>query len=328
VLQHLGADVYGCSPEPNNKTGIFYETDLHDLITSHTGDLRNFDYLNNLISRIDPEIIIHISPTSGYYQHVEPKEVYSTNLLGTLNLLEVCKQNPGVKLVINLVPDFSSAPGFTDGSSKNPGEIELIRGSFQSTEFLTSGYRNAYFKKEYGHEHNKNIFNLKTCQVIGGGDWSKQNPLKNLQQTINKKSRYFEVNDSYEIHVVHVLDVIYGLMKLIQENLNNPSAFTSDCSLMPGDDFKVRESTLAGIFGRYWSKDICFELSYQSNTQYESPIRVLQLSYPPYADWKPVINLERAVQMTIEWDKARDRGANMQIFTLNQIRDFLNGLHG
>jgi CDP-glucose 4,6-dehydratase len=321
TLHHLGADVYGCSPEPTVRPNIYLETDLNELIKSYIGDLRNFDYMNNLVSEINPEIVIHISPTNGYYNEIEPKELYSTNLLGTLNMLEVCKQNENVKVFMNLVPGYSPNLNLPDTNGKNAGELELIRGSFLSTEFLTSGYRNAYFN-EKDDKIRKYIFNVSTCQTVGGGDWSKLNIMREFFYVAGIYSKTIVINDGYQVKLLHILDVISGILQIIKNYLEKDGG-VNDYNLIPDDNYLVRESEIAQTFSSLWGEGAKFLLAKHSVSLNESKIRIPVNNYPVYPVWKPQLTVHEAIDLCIQWEKARNRGANMQKFTLKQIQFFL-----
>jgi CDP-glucose 4,6-dehydratase len=41
--------------------------------------------------------------------------------------------------------------------------------------------------------------------------------------------------------------------------------------------------------------------------------------------WRPLVNLERSLELTVDWYKAQQRGADMRAFSLHQIQTVLSG---
>jgi CDP-glucose 4,6-dehydratase len=82
MLHSLDAQVIGCSIKPPANPNLFQEADIEELITSYLGDVRDFDFLNAIVEKHQPEIVIHLSAVSGFCDSIEPKELYNLNLLG------------------------------------------------------------------------------------------------------------------------------------------------------------------------------------------------------------------------------------------------------
>lgn len=63
-------------------------------ITVCAGDIRNSEYINNLISSFKPDIIIHLAAMAGVRYSMDYPEAYiDTNIHGTLNLIRACENN-------------------------------------------------------------------------------------------------------------------------------------------------------------------------------------------------------------------------------------------
>jgi len=57
------------------------------------GDLRNYDFVNRVVLEYEPDTVIHVAASAIVNQGLQnPSEMYSSNLIGTLNLLEACKK--------------------------------------------------------------------------------------------------------------------------------------------------------------------------------------------------------------------------------------------
>ncbi len=98
LLNQLGADVYGYALEPPTQPSLFKEAEIDELITSFIGDIRDLEHLQNVMQQVQPEIVIHMAAQPLVRESYKiPVETYSINVMGTVNLLEACRNTPSVK---------------------------------------------------------------------------------------------------------------------------------------------------------------------------------------------------------------------------------------
>mgnify|MGYP001378742679 CR=1 FL=1 len=98
LLNQLGADVYGYALEPPTQSSLFKEAEIDELITSFIGDIRDLEHLQNVMQQVQAEIVIHMAAQPLVRESYKiPVETYSINVMGTVNLLEACRNTPSVK---------------------------------------------------------------------------------------------------------------------------------------------------------------------------------------------------------------------------------------
>lgn len=325
MLYSLNAQVTGCSIKPPTYPNLHHEADIDDLISSYLGDVRDYDFLNDIVQRHQPEIVIHVSAVSGYCDSIEPKELYGLNLLGVLNALEVCKQSESVRVFINLVPDPSRSFLLKNCDKKNQGELDLIEGSFRSTEFLTTGYRSAYFSS-HDQLAPKAVVNVRTLPPLGGGDWSKNNILQDYFRIVLKGKKNIVAHPDVAHSLIHVIDALYGTLRLAGNLFSDPIHHITDYKLIPEKDFYHDETWLTQTFCELWGEGATFSVQHNEKLlkRASKNIDYISHSYEALTDWHPQWDAETAVRKTIEWEKARERGANMQRFSLSQIEEYFN----
>jgi CDP-glucose 4,6-dehydratase len=74
------------------------------------GDVRDLTSLRDIISDFHPEIIIHMAAQALVRQsYSNPPDTYSTNIMGTVNLLEAVRLVGGVRAVVNVTYLFGVA---------------------------------------------------------------------------------------------------------------------------------------------------------------------------------------------------------------------------
>ncbi|MCR2697948.1 GDP-mannose 4,6-dehydratase, partial [Salmonella enterica] len=85
---------------------LFEIVRLNDLMESHIGDIRDFEKLRNSIAEFKPEIVFHMAAQPLVrLSYEQPIETYSTNVMGTVHLLETVKQVGNIKAVVNITSD-------------------------------------------------------------------------------------------------------------------------------------------------------------------------------------------------------------------------------
>ena len=58
------------------------------------------------MSDYSPEVVFHLAAQSLVRRsYREPVDTFGTNVMGTVNLLEACRQTPSVRVVINVTSD-------------------------------------------------------------------------------------------------------------------------------------------------------------------------------------------------------------------------------
>ena len=92
-LSELGARVTGIGLEPDPGPSLFRSLQLKDRLQNHQiSDIRNYQSLKAVVESCKPEIVIHLAAQPLVRQsYTDPLGTWSTNVQGSLNLLEALK---------------------------------------------------------------------------------------------------------------------------------------------------------------------------------------------------------------------------------------------
>ena len=105
-LQLLGADLAGYALAPPTSPNLFEAAKAGRSMRSVLGDIRDLERLLDLMRTHRPEIVIHMAAQALVRRSYEqPVETYTTNVLGTVNLLEAVRLTDGVRAVVNVTSD-------------------------------------------------------------------------------------------------------------------------------------------------------------------------------------------------------------------------------
>jgi nucleoside-diphosphate-sugar epimerase len=317
VLYRFGADVMGISTFKPSKPGIFIETELKDIIKSYIGEINDVNSFVQILGDFEPEIIFYLTPTSIITNKTDFSEIYSMNIRNILNVLEYCKNFKHIQLFVNLIPGIPPV-SFFDDKLKRSGELELIRGSFLTTEFLTTGYRKAYTQ-------GTSYLNILSPEIIGGGDWSDLSLINLFINTAKGKLKQINASDEITHKMIHVLDLIRGVLDITRIKVSEGDSFKDDIRLFNDENNLFNESQIAQIFKELWDDE---ELIIKEK-ETDSTFPEFKMYFGEYCNIEglsPMISGRLAVELCIIWNRARDKGADMRRYSFRQIDEFFNNI--
>ena len=105
-LQQLGAEVTGYSLEPPTNPSLFNLAKVADGMQDIRGDVRDLETLKKALRESQAEIVIHMAALPLVRDSYKfPVETYSTNVMGTVNMLEAARLQKSVRAVLNITSD-------------------------------------------------------------------------------------------------------------------------------------------------------------------------------------------------------------------------------
>ena len=108
ILTMLGADVIGYSLESPTAEGVGFcrIAQIEEKITSIIGDIRDYKHLKKVFDEHQPEIVLHLAAQPLVLEsYKDPVGTYSTNVMGTVNILECVRNTSCVKSFLNVTTD-------------------------------------------------------------------------------------------------------------------------------------------------------------------------------------------------------------------------------
>jgi CDP-glucose 4,6-dehydratase len=329
-LQKLKADVIGYSLSIPTTPSFFEITKADDNMISIFGDMRDFNTLQNVISKYKPEIIFHLAAQSLVLSSYEsPLDTYSTNVMGTLNLFESIKKNSSVKVIVNVTSDkcYENKDLNIPFKETDPmGGNDLYSSSKACSEILTNSYRNSFFNPKEYEKHNVSIATARSGNVIGGGDWSDYRIVPDLIKGIQQRKTVFIRNPESRRPWQFVLEPLSGYIVLAEKLWHDGQKYSESWNFGPLKEEEKPVSHLVSKFSEEWNE---LKIKFKKETRKES--KYLRLDCNKSKDqlgWQTSLNLDNTIEWTINWYKDFFEGKNMQIVSFKQIDKFtkLNNL--
>ena len=310
-LKTLGAEVCGYSLEPPSVENLFDIACISDGIRSIHGDIRNFDALNSEISNFRPEMVIHLAAQSLVRKsYKDPIETYSTNIMGTVNVLEAVRQTQGVKSVVIITSDkcYENKEWQWGYREVDPlGGYDPYSSSKACVELISSAYSRSFFPMV--NENGVSIATARAGNVIGGGDFADDRLVPDLIRAfINKEIVRIRFPDAVRPWQ-HVLEPLFGYLMLARKLYEQGPEFSGAWNFGPDERAMHKVSSFADKMTALWNDDAKWE-SIQTSQPHEAGILKLDSSKARnLLAWTPKLSFEDSIDWTVAWYKsyAEDR---------------------
>src|SRR5699024_425553 len=101
--QSMGAVVKGYSLAPPTNPSLFLVADVAKNMESQLGDIRDLEQLKKSMLDFNPDILIHMAAQPLVrLSYAEPVDTYTTNVIGTVNVLESARSCPNLKAIVSV----------------------------------------------------------------------------------------------------------------------------------------------------------------------------------------------------------------------------------
>lgn len=322
IMVRAGAEVAGFSL-PANEDSHFNGLGLKKLITHHEGDIRDENTLIKSLNDFKPDIVFHLAAQALVrLAYLDPISTYSTNVMGSLNLLEAINECSSVRSLVYITSDKCYENVEWVWGYK---ETDLLGGhdpyssSKAAAELLYSSYKRSYFdnkKEKFGSA------SARAGNVIGGGDYSADRIVPDCIKAIRKGEPIQLRNPNSTRPWQHVLEPLSGYINLAIKLYKNPNAYSKSWNFGPNTE-EVKNvgyvaQKIVEIYGK-GSVAITAEVSdfHEAN--------LLQLNCDlahQELDWHPRWNVSKTLESTANWYRLVDNGKSMEEVTNLQINDY------
>lgn len=305
LLERLGIPVVGYSlaPEPNS---LFNRTNRTGAIPEVFSDIGDLKSLQEFMTQYQPSAVIHMAAQPIVLEsYAKPGETFSTNVMGTVNVLVSAFATNSVKAVAVVTTDKvyrndnagrsfieSDALEGKDPYSASKVGAEAVVAAWQQISKISGGPK---------------VISLRAGNIIGGGDWATSRLLPDLLRGFIDGSLVSVRNPESTRPWQHVLDPVRGYVMALEAILKG-AAFQA---LNFGPDSKslsVRE--VVEISQKFWPSLTSVNFSTAvKDKKIEAVALQLDSSLARNSlGWKSHWTQDESVALTIRWwDKVLNR---------------------
>jgi len=325
-LQSMGVQVTGFAMAPPTNPSLFEIAKVAQGMTSVIGDIRDLAKLQAVFAEHQPEIVIHMAAQPLVrYSYQNPVETYSTNVMGTVHLLEAVRNTPGVKAVVNITTDkcYENREWVWGYRENEPmGGFDPYSNSKGCAELVSAAYRSSFFNADTYAQHGVATATVRAGNVVGGGDWAQDRLIPDVLAAF-EQGRKVDIRNPNAIRPwQHVMEPLRGYLTLAEQLFNNGPSFGEGWNFGPNDEDAKPVGWIVEQMAALWGTDAQWQVD-TGEHPHEAHYLKLDISKArTRLDWHPALRLKDALALIIDWSKQRAAGANMRQLTLSQLQAY------
>ena len=323
-LIEMGANLKGFSLPPNTTPNLFDEVLLKEKMNSQIGDIRNFKKLNQSIVDFQPDIIFHLAAQPLVREsYSNPLETYETNVMGTANLLESCRNISSLKSVIIVTTDkcYENKEWEWGYRENEPmGGYDPYSSSKGCAELITSAYRRSFFNLE----KSPGIATARAGNVIGGGDWSEDRLIPDIIKSFNNFEKVIIRNPNSTRPWQHVLEPLSGYLMLAESIYEKGNQFADAFNFGPSDEGCKTVEWILNNICENWINAPGWELDKNANPHEATFLKLDISKAKTQLNWNPSWSLNESLKCIIDWNEKFIGNENMYNYSVSVINKFNN----
>ena len=325
-LQSMGADLSGYASGVPTTPSLYEEGYVHEGMVNIFGDVRDFEKLLSVFNSFKPEIVFHLAAQSLVLKGYEnPIDTYSTNVMGTVNILECSRRCPAVKAIINVTTDkcYENREwpwGYRECDAL--GGFDPYSNSKGCSELVTSSYRSSYFNPENYLAHGVALATVRAGNVIGGGDWAENRLIPDILSSFQRKQAVIIRSPESIRPWQHVLEPLRGYLMLAERLYQDGATFSEAWNFGPRDEDVQTVAWIVNEMSNLWGEDARWIFS-ELPHPHEAHFLKLDISKAKSKlNWYPRLRLSDSLRLVVDWSQQRSAGISVRQITESQIAQY------
>ncbi|NYT46288.1 CDP-glucose 4,6-dehydratase [Alcaligenaceae bacterium] len=318
-LQTLGAHVTGLGLAPNSTPSHWSLLRLE--LNDQRGDIRDAACVATIVKAAKPDIVFHLAAQPLVRcSYDDPLETWSTNVMGTANVLEACRHQPGVRAIVAVTTDKCYenrewAWGYRE--IDRLGGHDPYSASKAGAELVVASYRSAFFNRAGAPL----LASARAGNVIGGGDWSQDRLIPDLVRAISSQSTLEIRSPTATRPWQHVLESLSGYLCLGQKLLEGCKEFGGAWNFGPDAEGNRSVVDVLTRLQASWPA-LSWRVTEQVQPHEAGLLHLDSTKARLQLDWKPVWSLDEGLAATAQWYKTRDE--TQAIISREQLEAYMD----
>jgi CDP-glucose 4,6-dehydratase len=331
-LQGLGANLLGYSLPPPTDPSLYVLAGVGPGMQSISGDVLDLEHLRRVMREFQPQIVFHLAAQSLVRRsYADPIGTFSTNVLGTANVLEAVRSAPAVQAVVivttdkcyenQVYPNHEHPRAFRE--SDRLGGFDPYSSSKAAAELVTAAFRQSFFSSgEPGA--NPGIATARAGNVVGGGDWAADRLVADVMRAAIDGGEVSIRNPHAVRPWQHVLDPLCGYLMLAERLCTDPGDFSGAWNFGPDQTGALPVSEVLHRLQELWGPSVAWPVR---GNHRDHPHEAAYLSLDCtkaklQLGWTPQWNLNVALEATVRWYKAYQAHQDVRRLAREQIQSF------
>ncbi|MDX2218407.1 MAG: CDP-glucose 4,6-dehydratase [Burkholderiales bacterium] len=324
-LEKLGATVTGFALPPKTEPNLFVEANLAARMRSEFGNVCDFSRLDAAMRDANPEIIFHLAAQPLVrYSYADPLETFSTNIMGTANLLHSARALPDLAAVVVVTSDKcyqNNDEGRAFVESDHMGGHDPYSASKGCTELVTAAMRASFF-----NEGKAAIATVRAGNVIGGGDWSEDRLVPDLVRAASSGIPARIRNPSAIRPWQHVLEPLAGYLTLAERLHTEGHAFAEAWNFGPAPALDRSVEWVCAEAAQRWSGTALWVHDSSSQPREAKVLRLDSSKAIARLGWNSLLDHVETIEWTLDWYHAFHNGVPALDLVTRQIDEYQSRL--
>ncbi|MFA6636502.1 MAG: CDP-glucose 4,6-dehydratase [Candidatus Omnitrophota bacterium] len=323
-LLELGCKVGGYALSSDTEPNLYGILGLSDKVTEVIADIRDREKAKSFVKEFSPDIVIHMAAQPLVRRsYKDPALTYETNVMGTVNLLEACREAPSVRSIVNVTSDkcYDNHGEDRPYSETDPmGGHDPYSSSKGCSELVSSAYSRSYFsEQQYGATHKTALATARSGNVIGGGDWSEDRLIPDAIRAFLKHEplvvRYPDAVRPWQ----YVLEPLYGYLLLARNLYEKGRDFSGPWNFGPDEKEAKPVSWIAEHTANIWGNGAKWQISDGEKPHEARNLKLNSEKACTLLGWHSTIDLEESVEKTMRWYDVWQKGGDIYRYSLREI---------
>jgi len=318
-LARRGAVLAGYALPATEDDDLFNAARVQDACTTTLADIRDATALASALRAFAPQTVFHLAAQPLVRRsYADPLETFSTNVIGTCNLLEAARHVPGLESVVVVATDKCYRNREWDWGYRESDELggnDPYSASKAAAEIAVESFRRSYYAAA-----GIGLASARGGNVVGGGDFASDRLIPDIVRAYQTDTevvlRYPHATRPWQ----HVLDCLAGYLRLAEAVTADRSAPARAFNF--GPDAAGEASVLAVLDALADTLPVRRRIN-DAPQPHEASRLALDTSLAlQRLGWRPRLDLVQTLEWTGTWYARHVGGEDARELTLGQIADY------
>lgn len=317
-LESLGARVAGLALPPESSDGAFLALGSWPELESYTADLRDLVEVEEVVAHAAPEIVFHLGAQALVRRGwADPVGTYAVNVLGTAHVLQAMAKAGSVRAVVVVTSDKVYANNGSGGCFREDsplGGSDPYSASKAAAEHVVTAWRAGNSRIP--------VATARAGNVIGGGDVAEDRLLPDVWKALRSGRdvvlRHPDATRPWQF----VLEPLAGYLSLAEMLVREPVKCPHALNFGPSPSacrtvaVVVERALETWGGGRWVNGHGVGGLPEATTLSLNSDMASQTLG------WRPVLSLNTAISLTVDWWRGVAEAAPMRQLALSQLNTY------
>lgn len=324
ILNEVGAEVTGLALPPATAVNHFDLLKLDRKIKHVVGDVRDTALVAKTVCDFQPAFVFHLAAQALVRpSYDDPVSTFSTNVQGSVNLLEAVRQCESVRSLVYITSDkcYENVEwiwGYRENDQL--GGRDPYSASKAAAELAFSTYTRSFFEQR----PLLGAASTRAGNVIGGGDWAVDRIIPDCIRAIQAGEPVILRNPRSTRPWQHVLEPLAGYLMLAARLFEEPNKWGGSWNFGPSTQEVRTVKNVAEVIVGHIGKGLV-EVAESKAQAHEA--QLLQLNCDKahqLLGWYPRWHVEKTLEATALWYKTIMQGGDAEAITRAQITEFFS----